>query len=110
MMPFEKNGKVKLVVVMVISPLVLDAFYFWMTDSILKLNPEKQYNEISSAKDSSRQNIEEKKIEISDLDMTQEPEKTNCKSSERGTNSISNIAELSPVSNKTDIEVPKQPK
>lgn len=43
--PFN-NGKVKLVFVMVIFPLILNAIYFWIVDSILKFSPEESDKEI----------------------------------------------------------------
>jgi hypothetical protein len=38
--PFSSNGKIKLIMVMVIFPVILTAFNFWIIDNILKFNPE----------------------------------------------------------------------
>jgi hypothetical protein len=38
--PFKNNGKLKLIVVMVIVPVILNAFNFWIIDNILKFKPE----------------------------------------------------------------------
>lgn len=37
--PFS-NGKVRLVMVMIIFPVILNAIYFWITDNILKFTPD----------------------------------------------------------------------
>jgi hypothetical protein len=39
--PFKSNGKLKLIVVMVIFPVILNALNFWIIDNILKFKPEK---------------------------------------------------------------------
>lgn len=46
--PYSKNGTLKLVMVMVFFPLLLDALYFWITDNILKLNVNEAESEIQS--------------------------------------------------------------
>jgi len=38
MSPF-KNGKIKLIIVMIIIPFVCNAFQFWIVDNILKFSP-----------------------------------------------------------------------
>lgn len=43
--PFEDNGKLKLLMVMVIIPLVLNAINFWLIDNILKLNTKQAETE-----------------------------------------------------------------
>ena len=40
--PFNFDGRIKLLMVMVILPFFLDAFYYWMVDNILKLHPENE--------------------------------------------------------------------
>jgi hypothetical protein len=40
--PFKSNGKVKLIIVMVLFPVILNAFNFWIIDNILKFKPEKE--------------------------------------------------------------------
>jgi cytoskeletal protein RodZ len=38
--PFKNNGKLKLIVVMIIFPVILNALNFWIIDNILKFKPE----------------------------------------------------------------------
>ena len=44
--PFQNNGKLKLIMVMILIPLLLNAVYFWLVDNILKLKPDEEGNEI----------------------------------------------------------------
>ena len=39
MSPFSHNEKLKLIMVMIIIPLMCNAFSFWVIDNILKFNP-----------------------------------------------------------------------
>jgi hypothetical protein len=40
--PLKNNGKLKLIVVMVIVPVILNALNFWIIDNILKFKPERE--------------------------------------------------------------------
>jgi hypothetical protein len=40
--PFSSNGKLKLIVVMVIFPVILNALNFWIIDNILKFKPDNE--------------------------------------------------------------------
>mgnify|MGYP002146149388 CR=1 FL=1 len=40
MSPFSGSAKLKLIVVLIIIPLILNAINFWLIDNILKFNPE----------------------------------------------------------------------
>jgi hypothetical protein len=63
-----KNGKVKLIMVMVVFPLILDSFYFWITDNILKLNPDDDiknfYNSFYEENDDMNKNENMNEVEI----------------------------------------------
>ena len=83
--PFNFDGRIKLLMVMVILPFFLDAFYFWMVDNILKLHPEnepkiikkKQYIEMPQSLDTDdvskvgkdENKLEPQKVEIQDSSM-----------------------------------------
>ena len=82
--PFNFDGRVKLIMVMVILPFFLDAFYFWVVDNILKLHPEKapeiiakkQYDEMNQ-NDTSKINKEiVQQVEIQDLSTKREEDKS----------------------------------
>ena len=83
--PFNFDGRIKLLMVMVILPFFLDAFYYWMVDNILKLHPEnepkiikkKQYIEMPQSLDTDdvskvgkdENKLEPQKVEIQDSSM-----------------------------------------
>ena len=82
--PFNFDGRVKLIMVMVILPFFLDAFYFWVVDNILKLHPEKapeiiakkQYDEMNQNDTSKIDDNKEivQQVEIQDLSTKREEE------------------------------------
>ena len=45
MSPINRNGKLKLIIVMVLVPLILNAINFWLIDNILKLKTDEIGNE-----------------------------------------------------------------
>ena len=44
--PFKNNGKLKLVMVMILIPLILNAINFWVIDNILKLKADENEDEL----------------------------------------------------------------
>lgn len=84
--PFNFDGRVKLIMVMVILPFFLDAFYFWVVDNILKLHPEKapeiiakkQYDEMNQNDTSKIDDNKEivQQVEIQDLSTKREEDKS----------------------------------
>lgn len=84
--PFSFDGRVKLIMVMVVLPFFLDAFYFWVVDNILKLHPEKapeiiakkQYDEMNqndTSKDVDNTEVVQQ-VEIQDLSTKREEDKS----------------------------------
>ena len=67
--PFDSNGKVKLLMVMVVFPLILDAFYFWVVDNILKLNPNEADKEIQNLYLSMREEVESGEIKNQNVEI-----------------------------------------
>ena len=84
--PFNFDGRIKLIMVMVILPFFLDAFYFWVVDNILKLHPEKapeiiakkQYDEMNQNDTSKIDDNKEivQQVEIQDLSTKREEDKS----------------------------------
>ncbi len=67
--PFDSNGKMKLFMVMVVFPLILDAFYFWVVDNILKLNPNEADKEIQNIYLSMREEVESGEIKNQNVEI-----------------------------------------
>ena len=80
--PFNFDGRIKLIMVMVILPFFLAAFYFWVVDNILKLHPEKapeiiakkQYDEMNQNDNDNKEIVQQ--VEIQDLSTKREEDKS----------------------------------